>query len=142
MIRRPPRSTRTDTLFPYTTLFRSIRHWLENFLFRFFQISQFKRSAIPNGPKVSGGGAPSPRGDWRAPSDGTARIWLDELESALPRESSCAVGSSCPSERKGQHNRLRLAPQAARGTKDAFNDVLCPPCRRKRVGIKAEPHGH
>lgn len=65
----------------------TIRHWLENFLFRFFQISQFKRSAIPNGPKVSGGGALSPRGDWRAPSDGTARIWLDELESALPRES-------------------------------------------------------
>src|SRR3546814_6078043 len=81
MIRRPPRSTRTDTLFPYTTLFRSIRHWLENFLFRFFQISQFKRSATPNGPKVSGGGALSPRGDWRAPSDGTARIWLDELRS-------------------------------------------------------------
>ncbi|WP_288455742.1 NAD(+) synthase [uncultured Sphingomonas sp.] len=57
----------------------TIRHWLERFLFRFFQISQFKRSAIPNGPKVSSGGALSPRGDWRAPSDGTADVWLAEL---------------------------------------------------------------
>lgn len=61
----------------------TIRHWLEKFLFRFFTISQFKRSAIPNGPKVSGGGALSPRGDWRAPSDGTAKVWLDELAAAL-----------------------------------------------------------
>ncbi len=57
----------------------SIRRWLENFLFRLFTISQFKRSAIPNGPKVSSGGALSPRGDWRAPSDETAAVWLDEL---------------------------------------------------------------
>ena len=57
----------------------TIRHWLDNFLYRFFTISQFKRSAIPNGPKVSGGGALSPRGDWRAPSDGKAALWLDEL---------------------------------------------------------------
>jgi NAD+ synthase (glutamine-hydrolysing) len=61
----------------------TIRGWLEKFLFRFFTISQFKRSALPNGPKVSGGGALSPRGDWRAPSDGTARVWLDELAAAL-----------------------------------------------------------
>ncbi|MFN3944633.1 MAG: NAD(+) synthase [Allosphingosinicella sp.] len=61
----------------------TIRKWLEVFLFRFFQISQFKRSAIPNSPKVSMGGALSPRGDWRAPSDGTARPWLDELKRAL-----------------------------------------------------------
>jgi NAD+ synthase (glutamine-hydrolysing) len=66
----------------------TIRHWLESFLFRFFQISQFKRSAIPNGPKVSAGGALSPRGDWRAPSDGTARVWLEELAAALPQDSS------------------------------------------------------
>jgi NAD+ synthase (glutamine-hydrolysing) len=66
----------------------TIRHWLESFLFRFFQISQFKRSAIPNGPKVSAGGALSPRGDWRAPSDGTARVWLEELAAALPKDSS------------------------------------------------------
>ena len=61
----------------------TIRKWLEVFLFRFFQISQFKRSAIPNSPKVSAGGALSPRGDWRAPSDGTAGPWLDELKRAF-----------------------------------------------------------
>ena len=58
--------------------------WLEVFLHRFFTTSQFKRSAMPNGPKVSGGGALSPRGDWRAPSDGTARAWLDELKANGP----------------------------------------------------------
>jgi len=57
----------------------TIRKWLEVFLYRFFQISQFKRSAIPNGPKVSAAASLSPRGDWRAPSDGTASLWLDEL---------------------------------------------------------------
>jgi NAD+ synthase (glutamine-hydrolysing) len=62
----------------------TIRGWLEKFLFRFFTISQFKRSAIPNGPKVSSGGALSPRGDWRAPSDGTAAPWLAELARNLP----------------------------------------------------------
>ena len=61
-----------------------IRHWLERFLQRFFAGSQFKRSALPNGPKVSAGGAVSPRGDWRAPSDGTARVWLEELAANLP----------------------------------------------------------
>ena len=61
-----------------------IRHWLGVFLYRFFQISQFKRSAMPNGPKVVSGGNLSPRGDWRAPSDGNARVWLDELESNVP----------------------------------------------------------
>jgi NAD+ synthase (glutamine-hydrolysing) len=57
----------------------TIRRWLESFLFRFFTISQFKRSALPNGPKISSAGALSPRGDWRAPSDGTAQLWIDEL---------------------------------------------------------------
>jgi NAD+ synthase (glutamine-hydrolysing) len=61
-----------------------IKKWLGVFLFRFFEISQFKRSALPNGPKVISGGALSPRGDWRAPSDGTARVWLDELEANVP----------------------------------------------------------
>lgn len=64
----------------------TLRHWLENFVRRFFGMSQFKRSAIPNGPKVSAGGALSPRGDWRAPSDGTARTWLEELAAGLPSE--------------------------------------------------------
>jgi NAD+ synthase (glutamine-hydrolysing) len=62
-----------------------IRRWLEVFVQRFFGFSQFKRSALPNGPKVSPGGALSPRGDWRAPSDGNAKAWLDDLERNVPR---------------------------------------------------------
>ncbi|MDT8757439.1 NAD(+) synthase [Sphingomonas psychrotolerans] len=62
----------------------TIAKWLETFLFRFFQTSQFKRSALPNGPKVSPGGALSPRGDWRAPSDSVATTWIEELRRALP----------------------------------------------------------
>ncbi|MGI5378340.1 NAD(+) synthase [Streptomyces sp. CA-251387] len=56
-----------------------IRHWLEVFCRRFFAFAQFKRSAMPNGPKVSAGGSLSPRGDWRAPSDGNAAVWLRDL---------------------------------------------------------------
>ncbi len=56
-----------------------IRKWLEFFLERFFAFAQFKRSALPNGPKVSAGGSLSPRGDWRAPSDGNAEAWLADL---------------------------------------------------------------
>jgi NAD+ synthase (glutamine-hydrolysing) len=63
-----------------------IRHWLELFLRRFFAFSQFKRSAMPNGPKVSAGGSLSPRGDWRAPSDGNANAWLAELERNVPKD--------------------------------------------------------
>ena len=58
----------------------TIRSWLEVFLQRFFAFSQFKRSALPNGPKVMAGGSVSPRGDWRAPSDGNAQAWLADLE--------------------------------------------------------------
>ena len=61
-----------------------IRHWLEVFLRRFFAFSQFKRSAMPNGPKVAAGGSLSPRGDWRAPSDGNAAVWLAELARNVP----------------------------------------------------------
>ncbi|QWA09308.1 NAD(+) synthase [Sodalis ligni] len=61
-----------------------IRRWLRVFLYRFFTTSQFKRSASPNGPKVTAGGSLSPRGDWRAPSDGNARIWIEELETNVP----------------------------------------------------------
>ncbi|MYC94649.1 MAG: NAD(+) synthase [Caldilineaceae bacterium SB0661_bin_32] len=61
-----------------------IRKWLELFLFRFFQISQFKRTAVPNGPKVGSGGSLSPRGDWRAPSDASAAAWLAELRQSVP----------------------------------------------------------
>ncbi len=61
-----------------------IRHWLELFLQRFFGFSQFKRSALPNGPKVSAGGSLSPRGDWRAPSDASAAVWVEELRANVP----------------------------------------------------------
>ncbi len=61
-----------------------IRGWMRVFIRRFFGFSQFKRSAMPNGPKVTAGGSLSPRGDWRAPSDGNARIWLEELEREVP----------------------------------------------------------
>lgn len=63
-----------------------IRHWMMVFAQRFYSFSQFKRSALPNGPKVSHGGALSPRGDWRAPSDMSARVWLDEIETTVPRD--------------------------------------------------------
>jgi NAD+ synthase (glutamine-hydrolysing) len=62
----------------------TIRHWLEVFLRRFFQGSQFKRSAMPNGPKVGSGGSLSPRSDWRAPSDSPATVWLEELRANVP----------------------------------------------------------
>jgi NAD+ synthase (glutamine-hydrolysing) len=57
-----------------------IKQHLGTFLFRFFQLSQFKRSCIPNGPKVGSGGSLSPRGDYRAPSDGEAAAWLRQLD--------------------------------------------------------------
>ena len=60
-----------------------IKHWLALFLKRFFA-NQFKRSAMPNGPKISSGGALSPRGDWRMPSDATADAWLAELRGGMP----------------------------------------------------------
>lgn len=65
---------------------KEIRHWLQVFVQRFYSFSQFKRSAMPNGPKVSHGGALSPRGDWRAPSDMSARIWLDEIQREVPED--------------------------------------------------------
>jgi NAD+ synthase (glutamine-hydrolysing) len=57
-----------------------IKKWLAVFLKRFFQTSQYKRSAMPNAPKVGSGGSLSPRGDWRAPSDGNADAWLADLK--------------------------------------------------------------
>jgi NAD+ synthase (glutamine-hydrolysing) len=62
----------------------TISRWLQVFLRRFFGTSQFKRSAMPNGPKVGSGGSLSPRGDWRAPSDGSAAPWLAELARNVP----------------------------------------------------------
>jgi len=63
---------------------KEIRYWLALFLRRFFA-NQFKRSALPNGPKISSGGSLSPRGDWRAPSDGSPDVWLAELEASVPK---------------------------------------------------------
>ncbi|MFV9635822.1 NAD(+) synthase [Mycobacterium neumannii] len=65
---------------------KEIRHWLQVFAQRYYSFAQFKRSAVPNGPKVSHGGSLSPRGDWRAPSDMSARTWLDEIEREIPEE--------------------------------------------------------
>ena len=56
----------------------TILKWLKNFYRRFFA-QQFKRSCLPDGPKV-GTISLSPRGDWRMPSDASARLWLEELE--------------------------------------------------------------
>jgi len=63
-----------------------IKRWFGVFLDRFFRTSQFKRSAIPNAPKVGSGGSLSPRGDWRAPSDGSSAVWLRELQEHVPDE--------------------------------------------------------
>ncbi len=65
-----------------------IKQWLTVFLDRFFRTSQFKRSAIPNAPKVGTGGSLSPRGDWRAPSDGSSAAWLRELRENVPDEAA------------------------------------------------------
>ncbi|PNA34532.1 hypothetical protein, partial [Pseudomonas sp. MPR-AND1A] len=67
----------------------AIRHWLDVFLRRFFA-NQFKRSAQPNGPKVTTGGSLSPRGDWRAPSDANGQLWIDELCNNVPEDLNAA----------------------------------------------------
>ncbi len=89
----------------------TIRHWMEVFLQRFFAFSQFKRSAIPNGPKVVAGGSLSPRGDWRAPSDGNARVWLDELHRNVPDPSRPGVPRASPDPPR----RPLLRPPTRRG---------------------------
>ena len=68
----------------YAYSLAEIRRWLAVFAKRFYSFSQFKRSAMPNGPKVSHGGSLSPRGDWRAPSDMAATVWLEEIERDIP----------------------------------------------------------
>jgi NAD+ synthase (glutamine-hydrolysing) len=62
-----------------------IRKWLGVFLTRFFR-NQFKRSVAPNAPKVGSGGSLSPRGDWRAPSDGSPAAWLEDLAEVPAKE--------------------------------------------------------
>jgi NAD+ synthase (glutamine-hydrolysing) len=63
-----------------------IRHWLSVYLLRFFKHSQFKRSCLPNGPKVGSGGSLSPRGDYRAPSDSEATVWLENVKEIPERD--------------------------------------------------------
>jgi NAD+ synthase (glutamine-hydrolysing) len=63
--------------------YAELRNWLQVFLNRFFA-NQYKRSATPNGPKIVSGGALSPRGDWRAPSDAAAAAWIEELRANSP----------------------------------------------------------
>jgi NAD+ synthase (glutamine-hydrolysing) len=82
-----PVSWAEDRLVSYSL--GTIRGWLGFFLKRFFA-NQFKRSAIPDGPKVSRGGSLSPRQEWVMPSDVTAETWLRELEENLPKESEGA----------------------------------------------------
>jgi NAD+ synthase (glutamine-hydrolysing) len=62
----------------------TIKRWLREFLWRFFQTSQFKRTCVPNSPKVGSGGSLSPRGDWRAPSDSESAPWIAELVANVP----------------------------------------------------------
>jgi NAD+ synthase (glutamine-hydrolysing) len=63
----------------------AIKHNLGIFLDRFFRLSQFKRSCVPNAPKVGSGGSLSPRGDWRAPSDSESIVWMNDLRN-IPEE--------------------------------------------------------
>lgn len=63
-----------------------IKRWIAVFVWRFFQVSQFKRSCIPNAPKVGSGGSLSPRGDYRAPSDSEATVWLEEIKRIPDRD--------------------------------------------------------
>ncbi|WP_330259362.1 NAD(+) synthase [Streptomyces murinus] len=77
-----------------------IVRWLEVFCRRFFAFAQFKRSAMPNGPKVSAGGSLSPRGDWRAPSDGNARVWLADLARFDFEKAAAEVGKTADEVRK------------------------------------------
>ena len=93
-----------------------IMHWLKVFLDRFFRFSQFKRSALPNAPKVGSGGSLSPRSDWRAPSDSSAAPWLADLEDARAwaRRSLAQRKSEAPKP-AGIRKRIARPPRKSRG---------------------------
>ncbi len=93
-----------------------IKHWLEVFLDRFFRLSQFKRSALPNAPKVGSGGSLSPRGDWRAPSDSSALTWLTELRERVPDSES--------EEPSGRDELVALAGDAVQQLLEAVGELL------------------
>jgi NAD+ synthase (glutamine-hydrolysing) len=76
-----------------------IKHWLGVFAYRFFQLSQFKRSCIPNAPKVGSGGSLSPRGDYRAPSDSEATVWLEQVQ-RIPEHDPLQVALPAPAAYK------------------------------------------
>jgi NAD+ synthase (glutamine-hydrolysing) len=78
-----------------------IKHWLNVYLYRFFKTSQFKRSCIPNSPKVGSGGSLSPRGDYRAPSDSEPTVWLENAGGIPDFDNR-------PSHRKKQTGRSKI----------------------------------
>ena len=78
--RRAPGPTAPDVAAQRSTRWPRSRSTCGIFCWRFFKTSQFKRSCVPNAPKVGSGGSLSPRGDWRAPSDSEATVWLDDVE--------------------------------------------------------------
>lgn len=84
----------------------AIRDWMAVFLTRFFA-NQFKRSAIPNAPKVTTGGSLSPRGDWRMPSDAVARAWLDELDANVPASEPATEPDNAPSGSDDNRTMMR-----------------------------------
>jgi NAD+ synthase (glutamine-hydrolysing) len=94
-----------------------IKKWLGVFVYRFFKISQFKRSASPNGPKVGSGGSLSPRGDWRAPSDSEATVWIDELEQNVPDAGNTAPANLFQDGRSTRKNTVRSRQKNLRSTK-------------------------
>jgi NAD+ synthase (glutamine-hydrolysing) len=96
----------------------TIKRWLGVFLRRFFETSQFKRSALPNAPKVGSGGSLSPRGDWRAPSDASATLWLDALREVPDKGPGAARPAAGAARRAtdsaGGRPRRRAAPAMAK----------------------------
>ncbi len=89
-----------------------IVHWLSVFLYRFFELSQYKRSALPNGPKVGSGGSLSPRGDWRAPSDARATEWLAELRANVPATSVTTMTKVTRLAARAARASARTAPRS------------------------------
>ena len=97
----------------------AIRKWLTVFARRFFQTSQFKRSAMPNGPKVGSGGSLSPRSDYRAPSDSEATAWLADIEAIPATEPAAAVARRTGGRGSAVKPRLVEKPRSVAKRKPA-----------------------